>query len=82
MYFQFVRKRACDLHQNTKGQCEALTFCPVTVNCGLNLSNYAREAELAPRSLQYHKAKSGTQINEKPLFCFMVPGTGLEPVRL
>jgi len=37
------------------------------------LLNKVLEAELVPRSLQYHKAKSGTQINEKPLFCFMVP---------
>ena len=51
------------------------------VHRGLNLSNFALEAELVPRSLQYHKAKSGSQINEKPLFCFMVPGIGLEPIR-
>ena len=42
----------------------------------LKLSNFMREAELVPRSLKYHKAKSGTQMNEKPLFCFMVPHTG------
>jgi len=52
------------------------------VSAHFNLSNNVLEAELVPRSLQHHKAKSGTQINEKPLFCFMVPRRRLELPRL
>lgn len=51
------------------------------VHCGFDLWNLALEAELLPPSLLHHKAESGTQINEKPLFCFIVLGTGIEPAR-
>ena len=37
---------------------------------GWKSSNLANEPEPVPHSLHYQKEKSGTQLNEKPLFCF------------